>query len=322
MKVLVNGWFARQLHTGSGQYLAGLSAWLPAATAGRAYEWVLARPQNAAGSPVSVPAGWRELVLTSPFDAASENLAKLWFEQIAFPAACSRLQADLALVPYWGSPLWCPCPIVVTVHDLIPRLLPLYRGGWLQRAYTGLVSASARRANAVLTDSAASRQDLIRHLKIAPGKVRAIHLAVDPAYRPVHDVAELQRVRARYHLPQAPFLLYLGGFDARKNVQRVLEAYAALRGSLGNAGAGIPLLAIAGQLPARHTALTPDPRPLVTRLGLQSAVHFTGWVDEADKPALYTLATAALFVSEYEGFGLPLLEAQACGCPAITSGPA
>ena len=59
----------------------------------------------------------------------SPNLGKLWFEQIAFPHACRRLRADVAFVPYWGSPLWRPCPVVVTVHDLIPLLLPLYRGG-------------------------------------------------------------------------------------------------------------------------------------------------------------------------------------------------
>ena len=76
---------------------------------------------------------------------------------------------------------------------------------------------------------------------------------------------------------------------------------------------------IAGKLPGRDSAFAPDPRPVVERLGLCERVHFTGWVDEADKPALYSLARAALFVSEYEGFGLPVLEAQACGCPIISS---
>ena len=155
----------------------------------------------------------------------SPNLGKLWFEQIAFPHACRRLHADVAFVPYWGSPMWRPCPVVVTVHDLIPLLLPLYRGGPLQRAYTSLVSRTARRAAAVLTDSEASKRDIVAHLGIAAERVHAIHLAADPRYRPVTDPAELARVRAKYGLPDEPFLLYLGGFDARKNVVRMIEAY-------------------------------------------------------------------------------------------------
>ena len=81
---------------------------------------------------------------------------------MTFPLACRRLRADVAFVPYWGSPWWQPCPVVVTVHDLIPLLLPLYRGGMLQRAYTALVSRTARRAAAVLTDSEASKRTSLR----------------------------------------------------------------------------------------------------------------------------------------------------------------
>jgi glycosyltransferase involved in cell wall biosynthesis len=254
----------------------------------------------------------------------SPNLAKLWFEQIAFPHACRRLRADVAFVPYWGSPLWRPCPVVVTVHDLIPLLLPLYRGGPLQRAYTWLVSRTARRADAVLTDSAASKRDIVTHLGIPAERVHAIHLAADPRYRPVTDPVELARVRAKYGLPAEPFLLYLGGFDARKNVVRMIEAYARMVERLtkdegpktegkepSSLVLGPPSLVIAGQLPTTDTPFAPDPRPVVARLGVADRVHFTGWVDEADKPALYSLALGSVFVSEYEGFGLPVLEGMA-----------
>ena len=168
-------------------------------------------------------------LVRTPFDRLNINLAKLWFEQVTFPRACRRLRADVAFVPYWGSPWWRPCPVVVTVHDLIPLLLPLYRGGMPQRAYTALVSRTARRAVAVLTDSEASKRDIIAHLGIPAERVHAIHLAADPRYRPVTDPDDLARVRAKYDLPAAPFLLYLGGFDARKNVGRTIEAYARMR---------------------------------------------------------------------------------------------
>ncbi len=255
--------------------------------------------------------GTRWVTAATPFDRAGENLAKLWFEQVSFPAACRRLHADVAFVPYWAAPWWSPCPVVVTVHDLIPLLLPAYRGGLLQRAYTWLVSRTARRAAAVLADSEAGRQDVVRHLHIAPERVHAVHLATDPRFRRVTDEATLHRVRRRYALPDEPFLLYLGGFDVRKNLARTLEAYAQLVQRLVAEARTVPRLVIAGSLPAADSAFAPDPRPIIARLALADYVHLTGWVDEADKPALYTLAAGTLFVSEYEGFGLPVLEAMA-----------
>jgi glycosyltransferase involved in cell wall biosynthesis len=337
MRIAINGWFADQLTTGSGQYLAALTEWLPRAGAG--HEWVVVRAgretkdenrKTKDGNPQSPIPNIQYLISNThfhtPFTHLSPNVSKLLFEQIAFPRACRRLGADVAFVPYWAAPLWSPCPVVVTIHDLIPRLLPLYRGGALQRAYTALVSYTARRAAAVLTDSEASRRDIIAVLGLAADRVHAVHLAADPRYRPVTDPAELARVRGRYNLPVSPFVLYLGGFDARKNVARTIAAFGRMAQRIDGAGAkrkaqnenqGAPCahsphLVIAGRLPASDTPFTPDPRRIAERLGLAERVHFTGWVDEADKPALYSLATAVVFASEYEGFGLPVLEALAC----------
>ncbi len=307
MRVVVNGWFRDRLTTGSGQYLAALAEWLP--RAGTGHEFVIVQR---AGQPGGTSDGTRWVTAATPFDRAGENLAKLWFEQVSFPAACHRLRADVAFVPYWAAPRWSPCPVVVTIHDLIPLLLPAYRGGLLQRGYTWLVSRTARRAAAVLADSEASRQDVVRHLHIAPERVHAVHLAADPRFRRVTDEATLRRVRERYALPCEPFLLYLGGFDVRKNLARTLEAYAQLVQRLSAEARAIPRLVIAGKLPAADSAFAPDPQPIIARLALADYVHLTGWVDEADKPALYTLAAGTLFISEYEGFGLPVLEAMAC----------
>lgn len=313
MRIVINGWFIAQSATGSGQYLAALLEWLP--RVGGEHEFIVVRPATAesAKEPSSqtiAPSRFASHVsrLTSHISRLSPDIAKLWFEQVAFPRACRQLKADVAFVPYWAAPLWSPCPVVVTIHDLIPRLLPLYRGGPLQRAYTALVSYTARRAAAVLTDSEAARRDIIARLRLPPQRVRAIHLAADPRHRPITDEAELARVRTKYGLPAGPFLLYLGGFDARKNVVRMIEAYARLIGREPAAGD----LVVAGRLPAADTPFTPDPRPVAARLGIAERVRFIGPVDEADKPALYSLALATVFVSEYEGFGLPIVEAMMC----------
>lgn len=181
----------------------------------------------------------------------------------------------------------------------------------------------------VLTDSQSSRRDIIRHLHIPEERVHAVLLAADEQYRPIVNSDELRRVREKYHLPER-FILYLGGFDVRKNVPRLVRAYARFlregdrASDLGGLGRPprsdeVPYLVIAGKLPAADTEFTPDPRRVVAEEGIVDQVQFTGWVDEADKPALYSLASAFVFPSLYEGFGLPVAEAAACGTPVLTS---
>jgi glycosyltransferase involved in cell wall biosynthesis len=217
-------------------------------------------------------------------------------------------------VPYWGSPLHSSTPTIVTVHDLIPLLLREYRGGPLVRLYTALVSRAAQNAALVITDSEASKRDIITHLKRPSRHVRAIPLAPGEAYQPSSTSVDAE-VRARYSLTDS-YMLYLGGFDVRKNVQATVAAY---RRAARTIGATHPLV-IAGRLPEQDTPFAPDPRRLIQKLGLDAnLVHFSGFVTETDKPALYRGATAFVFPSHYEGFGLPPLEALACGTPVVTS---
>jgi len=326
-QVVVNGWFWGQLATGSGQYLHALARHLPQIEASESYTLVLpkARFPDEPLDSLKTPDSWRSLRVATPFDRVNENLAKVWFEQVAFPSACRQAKADVAFVPYWGSPGWRPCLTAVTVHDLIPLMLPAYRGGVSQRLYTRLVSWTARRAGVVLTDSQASRQDIIQHLHIPEERIHAVLLAAGEQYRPIVDPAELRRVREKYQLPER-FILYLGGFDVRKNVPRLVQAYARFLQAQDFGGLGrppkskdVPTLVIAGKLPAADTEFTPDPRRLVIEEGIVDQVQFTGWVDEANKPALYSLASLFVFPSLYEGFGLPVAEAAACGTAVVTS---
>ena len=315
MHILINGWFWGQSTTGSGQYLHRLVEHLARMKTGARFtlltpkggDWGLGTGDWDAQSPISNT--------QYPIPNLPRQLAKLYWEQIAVPAAARRLGADLLFVPYWAAPLWQPVPTVVTVHDLIPLLLPAYQGGTLNRLYTVLVSASAARATAVITVSHAGARDLTTHLLISPARVFPIHHGPNVAARPGPDGHELAAVRAKYALPPRYFL-YLGGFDARKNVEGILMGY---RRYLDKGGDPAVKLILAGKVPERDTDFFPNPRRMAAALNLGEQVHYTGWVDEADKPALYAGATAYLFPSHYEGFGMMMLEAMAAGCPVITS---
>ncbi len=309
MHVLINGWFLQQLTTGSGQYLHNLMAQLAQTTSSTRFTLLCPAPQETPQTELW-PGAASEYCALPPLPA---NLRKVWWEQVTIPRAAQRLRADLLWVPYWAAPLWQPCPTVVTVHDLIHHLLPAYRGGRLQRLYTSLVTHTAQRAAAVITVSHAAARDIVTHLQIPGERVHVVYngaQALDPP-----DAAQLAMVRQKYNLP-ARFFLYLGGFDVRKNVGTTLRAY---HRYLERGGDPAVRLVIAGKLPTTDTAFAPDPQKIATELKLTSQVQFCGYIDEADKPAFYALATAYLFPSLYEGFGLMLIEAMQAGTPVVTS---
>jgi glycosyltransferase involved in cell wall biosynthesis len=188
------------------------------------------------------------------------------------------------------------------------------------RLYTRLASASARKAQLILTDSLASKRDIERHLGLPPERVRCIYLAVGDRFDP-EPAPEDSAIRLSYGLPDAShpgeasrYVLYLAAHDVRKNVETLVEAFA----TVADADDDV-VLVIGGSLPARDDPVFFDPRHLIRELGLSERVRLIGWVEEADKPAILRGAACAVFPSRYEGFGLPVLEALACGTPMITS---
>lgn len=320
LHIAINGWMTGRLTSGSGQYLAHLLDWLPRIAP--ANKITLLKPVHPALGDAMLEQcrrRWPQVeVLTVRLPRVSEQVAKLWWEQVAVPWTARRAGADVLFIPYWAAPFWQPLPTVVTIHDLIPLLLPDYRGGPLQRAYTHLVVQTARRSAAILTVSEAAARDVITHLRAPAARVHVVHHGPNQEGVAVHDAAEQKRVKERYRLPDR-FFLYLGGFDARKNLRGVIEGYARYRARGGDPHVK---LVLAGALPAQDTPFFPDPQRLAREAGCAADVYCCGWVEEADKPALYALATAFIFPSFYEGFGMMVLEAMQAGAPVVTSGKA
>lgn len=252
--------------------------------------------------------------VSTPFPNQASNLAKVWFEQITFPRACRRLGVDLAHVPYFGSSLANPVPTVVTIHDLIPMVLPEYRGDVRVRLYTSLVAAAAAQAKIILADSQASKRDILQKLRLPEEKVRVVYLAPAPHYQPAGSWEQIVAIKKKYNLPEN-FVLYLGGYDVRKNISALLHAFTWVSATLQD---NYPLV-LAGQLPKVETPLFPDPLRIARELGIEKYIVTPGWIAEEDKPLLYSAATVFVYPSRYEGFGLPVLEAMACGTPVVTT---
>nr|HID14459.1 glycosyltransferase family 1 protein [Anaerolineae bacterium] len=243
--------------------------------------------------------------LRSRWPTSRAAVRVLW-EQFVQPWALHRIGADLVHGPAFVGPLLAPCPVVITVHDLsFIRFPTLFRPA--NRLYlTVLTRLSARRARRLIAVSAHTGAEITRLLGIAPERIDVVSHGVDPAFRPL-PAEEVAAFRQRRGLPER-FVLCVGTLEPRKNQTRLVEAFARIHDSQ------VKLVLVGGkgwfydELFAR-----------VEALGLSGEVIFPGYVMNDELPLWYNAAMVLAYPSLYEGFGLPVLEAQACGTPVLIS---
>lgn len=264
--------------------------------------------RSALGSPI---ARAPHLHLMEPVPWANGSpLRRIAWERLALPDVLYVLGADVFHAPANVLPARLPCPSVVTVHDLAfmryPQFLRLSRRLY-QRRFT---ARSVVRATRVVAVSESTKQDVVELLRVPEERIHVIYPGIAADFQPVGDPETLARFRAKYGLPEQ-YLLYLGTLEPRKNLLTLVEAYARLRGQMADA----PPLVLAGAKGWYY-------EPLFSRvraLGLERVVVFPGYVARDEQPLWYAGAELFVFPSLYEGFGLPVVEALACGTPTITS---
>jgi glycosyltransferase involved in cell wall biosynthesis len=234
----------------------------------------------------------------------SRPIARILWEQMLQPFAAGRERLDLLHGLAFVSPLVCPCPTVVTVHDLSFALFPeLFRGanGAYLRLFTRI---SCRRATRIIAVSENTRADVMRLYGVPGERVQAVPEGVRPVFHPrsAAEIAEFRRARS---LPNH-FVLFVGTLEPRKNLATLIEAFSKI--------SNVKLVLVGGKGWYYDQIFAS-----VERLGLNDRVILAGYVPNSDLPLWYNAADAFVFPSRYEGFGLPVLEAMACGTPTVTS---
>jgi glycosyltransferase involved in cell wall biosynthesis len=231
-------------------------------------------------------------------------------EHVELPRLLARDGANVLHAPAnRGLPLWAPCPTVVTRHDVIEQMFPPDpRGSWRSRLRLRYADAIAmRRATVVATVSETSRADIVRRWPACAGRTLVVGEGIESRFFAGVSTLDAQRLRQRYELPRT-FVLYVGGFEPRKDVTTLINAVAACQ--LTNVG-----LVLAGSMGTWRE----DMVRAVSTAGLTDRVRALDFVDDDDLPSLYATASCLVCPSRYEGFGLPVIEAMAAGTPAIVS---
>jgi glycosyltransferase involved in cell wall biosynthesis len=269
---------------GNARYARALVAAM-AATAGEG---------DAVASLVATPQGAKEMGRYGPTAGVpSADVARL---ARAAPRALVDLGADAAVFTY-VSPGWSPIPVLLAVHDTTFMTNPEWLGARARAVLRGLVPRSARRAKVVLALSRTAAADVADALRLDPDKVRVVSPHPDAVFTPAESAAE--RVRARFGLER--YCLAVGDLGPRKNLT-------ALGGAVGGLGDPDLVLALVGK-----------PGPGGERIAAESGGRWLGHVSDADLADLYRAAAVMAYPSLYEGFGLPVVEAMACGCPVVAS---
>lgn len=225
------------------------------------------------------------------------HFRRLMWTQVQLPKISKKLSSQLLFSPIPEAPLYSKCRYIVTVHDLIPLRFPKRRSP-LTPYFRYYIPQVLLQAEHIICNSAATAHDIVNYFHISARKITPILLAYD-ANRFDH-----------LNLPIRNYFLYIGRHDPHKNLQRVITAFAQLAHSHDYE------LWLAGPPDARYT---PSLRALAVELGVDAQVKFLDYVAEADLASVINQAIALVFPSLWEGFGLPVLEAMACGTPVITS---
>ena len=228
---------------------------------------------------------------------------------LTLSAELRKHPVDLLHVQFTAPP-FCPCPVVLSVHDLSFEHLP---HTFNRRSRTQLrltVRHSARRAARILTLSEHTRQDIVQTYGVDQSRVHAIPIAAPTHFGPVSDTKELQRVRHTYGI-DSDYILSVGSIQPRKNLTRLVQAYASLRNKYQRDK--LPKLVMVGKC----AWLYDETLRALHDTRLNDSVILTGYVPESDLPALYSGALCFVYPSYFEGFGLPPLEALQCGTPVV-----
>ena len=245
---------------------------------------------------------------------SDRRVQRAYWELVGFARAARALNPELLHIPSFAAPLRPSAPMVITIHDVIPFLLPVYRASTAMRLHLAVMRRTVRNADLIIAPSTSAAGEISSELGIPRDRIRVTHEAADSSFRSPTDRTQIDSTLRRFGIV-GRYIFNVGGFDVRKNLPLLIVAFARLRPMLEEH----VQLVIAGAPHSDNPAVFPPLDPIIRQYGVESDVILTGRVSEEDKVALCQGADLYVTPSSHEGFGLTALEAMACGVPTIAS---
>jgi glycosyltransferase involved in cell wall biosynthesis len=266
------------------------------------------------GDGLPIGSGLSVTVVPQPFSTGNAFIDfRLWEGRMFLEA--KRRHFDVFHSPYFVCSPYRFRAQVVTLADAIQYIFPQYVTSWPRELYWSYNARRLHTVQHVVTLSEHSKKDILRLFEVSSASVEVIYPGVADRYKPEQEQERLFQISEKYALPKR-FILYVGGFDVRKNVEALIAAYNIVRKRQRKLDIGLVLV---GPRPKPIPGLVPDVTRYAEDLGLGNRVVFTGPIPEEHLPALYRLSDVLVYPSLYEGFGMPLVEAMSCGTPVLTS---
>lgn len=243
----------------------------------------------------------------------SQNMCSNFWDEVNIPNILKTKDIDLYHVPQngIGLPKTKVCPFVITLHDIIPYKMPETVGDRYLKIFTEEIPRIIPMCDGIITVSHYSKQDIVNYFNFPPEKIFVTHLANEDIYKPLNKDTCKEFIKKTYGI-EDDYILYVGGFSPRKNIVGLIEAFSKLISKLKNTKIKLVIAGSKGKSYSIYKKTTED-------LSIQNNVIFPGFIPLEHMPLLYNASKIFIYPSLYEGFGLPPIEAMACGIPIIAS---
>jgi glycosyltransferase involved in cell wall biosynthesis len=303
MRIGLNAQILTDGRTGVTRFAKNVIQLLP--EIGAAHEFVVF------GNPLDVKLNQKNVILVPTSNLINSSAKRIVWEQTVLPRLIRKYKIDLMYYPDHTSPvLKIKTKTIITVHDVSTFAVP-ETVGIARRLYKqAVIKRSVRLCDAIITGSEATKNEMVKYLRRSKNKIKVVPYGIEDSFKQILDNAVLSSIKAKYNLT-TPFILHVGTIEARKNIVRIVRAFAKGRKSsqwkhnlvlVGTPGYGFDKI-----------------KEVIAEEKVEDSVIITGHIDNNDLSGIYSLADALIYPSLYEGFGFPPLEAMKCGCPVVAS---
>ncbi len=319
MKIAINASFIRKPDSGTGQISFNFIKKLAKKNLS-GFKFILYLEED---TDLDLPANFEQRVLTNRFYKRDDLLRKIWWEKFLLPRAVRKDGCQALLSLYQSVTVLNKVPHLMLVHDTVWKIFPQYLNNWRKKAYYFLVDGAISRASHILTISENSKADIVKYFQVEKEKIKIVKEDCDEIYKKFVPKGSVFNVLNNYGIDQRQdFIFYVGGFDVRKNVPLLIDAYGKLFNLLP--AEKVPDLVLAGKFNANLIPLVDNIPERIERAIKKynfsiDKIKLIGFVEQLHLPAIFSSARLFCYPSLYEGFGLPPLEAQNSACPVITA---